>query len=155
MTDFVLTLGETSTFDVEESTWYYQEVAKLQTIRSYAKFLKQPLTLGMFVPCDEEGNPMLEPGSGPIYTHSEDYMNRYKSAKNRCLFEGFEIRVPKSNFYDLQIISKDQYFSFDRTKKGLWIYDVDTPMYRLTIESILEDLYNISLTPTAIKTIEP
>ena len=51
----------------------------------YSKFLKQPLELWMFVPCDDNGNVLKEPiinDSIKIWT--------YQQAKERCLFEGFE-----------------------------------------------------------------
>jgi hypothetical protein len=59
----------------------------------YANFLNQPLTLGMFVPCDEEGNAMNKPmhifSDHPSEEHSvmfQGAMNRYQQAKERVLF---------------------------------------------------------------------
>ena len=45
MTDFVL--------ELETNEHWAQDYTKCV---KYANFLKQPLTLGMFVPCDEDGN---------------------------------------------------------------------------------------------------
>lgn len=60
----------------------------------YAQFLKQPLNLGMFVPCTLEGDVLEEPCS--IGVGNDFYLQRaedeYKQAKDRVLFEGFEVR---------------------------------------------------------------
>lgn len=97
MTDFVL-----------EQTELYKE-DKLSVfdfalrVKKYAQFLKEPLKLEMFVPCDDNGS-VLE---HPIYTtnHSDecyckgceeetkrcsDLQDQYKKAKEKVLFEGFE-----------------------------------------------------------------
>jgi len=52
-------------------------------ILNYANFLKQPLELWMFVPCDD-GNVLEE----PIETIGgvEMYTKQYQQAKDRCLF---------------------------------------------------------------------
>lgn len=60
-------------------------------ILKYANFLKQPLTLGMFVPCDDEGNILEYPIDGmKIGKHSSSY-DVYNKAEKKVLFEGFEI----------------------------------------------------------------
>lgn len=55
----------------------------------YAQFLKTPLELGMFVPCDEKGNVLEEPLQG--YPGNEQYegceMDEYIKAKKRVVFE--------------------------------------------------------------------
>lgn len=53
----------------------------------YANFLKQPLELWMFVPCDEDGNVLKDCGLMPCYE-----LDQYRQAKERCLFEGFYIK---------------------------------------------------------------
>lgn len=60
---------------------------RLNGIYRYASFLSKPLTLGMFVPCDEDGNVLEE----PIETIGgvELYNEQYQQAKKRVLFEGF------------------------------------------------------------------
>jgi len=77
---------------------------------NYANFLKQPLELWMFVPCDESKNIIDEP------VHYETWLKLHKSegstigfdehlkhqqAKEKCLFEGFEI-IDKGNFYFIE-----------------------------------------------------
>ena len=63
-------------------------------------FIEQPLTLGMFVPCDEEGIILSEcTYLYDVYKNlsndeKRDYKLRcenYQQAKERVLFEGFEI----------------------------------------------------------------
>lgn len=65
-------------------------------------FLSQPLTLGMFVPCDEEGNVLGKPkmidskGETGMVSHRERLVwfecdeARYKAAINRLIFDEFE-----------------------------------------------------------------
>ena len=60
-------------------------------IVNYANFLKQPLKLEMFVPCDDNGN-VLEGiiGNGMIHNYSEK-VKQYEQAKDKVLFDGFDI----------------------------------------------------------------
>ena len=77
----------------------------------YANFLKQPLTIGMFVPCGEDGKVLREPKaedwSGKwhkedlrYYWEEDDQYEfdafaektkQYKQAQDRVIFEGFEV----------------------------------------------------------------
>lgn len=75
-------------------------------------FLNTPLSLGQFVPCDDEGNVMDEPKEwihevGKNYGHDEQ-MKRYQAAKDRVLFDGFE-QVTKTQ--DGIIIISNDYVS--------------------------------------------
>ena len=77
-------------------------------VYNYANFLNQPLTLGMFVPCDEEGNVLEMPTQSEknefggafstIEEQAELYckMEQYQAAKERVLFKGFKIALVKS-----------------------------------------------------------
>ena len=66
-------------------------------VRNYTKFLRQPLTLGMFVPCfDDECHIVSN-----VVTDSNYFgIHIYEKAKEKVLFEGFEtaggIAVAKS-----------------------------------------------------------
>lgn len=87
MTNFILS-------DKVKSALEYEESYKM--IRSYANFLKQPLKLEMFVPCDEDGDILHEPEDYEqrlpnMMTEYNDEIYRYKQAKEKVLFEGFEI----------------------------------------------------------------
>ena len=125
MVDFVLNQGETSTLDTDQGDWYFKEQSKLDKIRSYANFLKQPLELWMFVPCK------LVDGVWVVLEEKKPFQDNYfefQEAKKRCLFEGFEVR------------------------KGNWLLngniDIDEEFCQgLSIESLVK--YNLELTPTA------
>lgn len=85
MVDYVFEQKETSTIDTDQIDWYYMEVQKIDKMRNYANFLKQPLELWMFVPCNEEGGVLEEPDGYSSF----EYLQQYQKAKERCLFEGF------------------------------------------------------------------
>ena len=63
-------------------------------IFNYARLLKQPLTLGMFVPCDSEGNVLKFD-----YPHKKafddiaqiEFQKQYQQALDRVVFEGFYV----------------------------------------------------------------
>lgn len=59
---------------------------------AYANFLKQPLNLGMFVPCDLEGN-IIEQPCDIINTDGcrDCACKEYKKSQERVLFKGFEL----------------------------------------------------------------
>ena len=87
MTDFVLEqLNEQNS-----RTKPMREV--FNSLEKYAKFLKQPLKLEMFVPCNDNGNVLEEPKK-ENYTQEElensvmgcDYLD-YNKAKEKVLFE--------------------------------------------------------------------
>ena len=97
MTDFVLQIDKLRPCDLGQdfSSW---NLSKLITIKNYAKFIKQPLKLEMFVPCDDEGNILEEPQmierkvafDEVDYDYNEEEVIVYKKAKEKVLFEGFE-----------------------------------------------------------------
>ena len=72
---------------------------------TYAKFLKQPLKLEMFVPVNEDGNILQEPEEFKEWIKSDHYFNasesvthqcrRYKKAKEKVLFKGFDLSTAK------------------------------------------------------------
>ena len=76
-------------FDATKSFWLLVD---------YAKFLKQPLKLGMFVPCDEKGNVLAEvycPQNcycGEEQTKDcKEWKYEYNRADERVLFKGFSL----------------------------------------------------------------
>ena len=84
MVDFVLNQGETSSFDTDQGDWYFKEQSKLDKIRSYANFLKQPLELWMFVPCK------LVDGVWVVLEEKKPFQDNYfeyQQAKDICVFE--------------------------------------------------------------------
>jgi len=101
----------------------------LKLMFNYAQFLQKPLTLGMFVPCDEYGN---------IIEYKEPYEDgtniKYYEARSRVLFAGFEV----GNGYVVY---------------GLMSFSVPYfTKYETTIEDILQ-YGNPTLTETALKQI--
>lgn len=141
MTNFVFKVQEEYSF--EEST--------LKLIYNYGKFLKQPLTLGMFVPCDLDGNLLEEPQAYRTQicfdewdmVYDEKECKEYQEAKERVLFEGFEIKQFQTGtkyleLKDGDILCTNQFGNFKFRK------------YQIT-----EDLikYELVLTPTAKKQI--
>ena len=78
---------------------------ELRSIKKYAKFLKQPLKLEMFVPCDEDGNFFKEPEEFKKWIKSDHYFNAsesvthqcrmYKKALEKVLFKGFDLSTAK------------------------------------------------------------
>ena len=77
MTDYVLEAYEKIENDREFSDKVFQ----------YATFLKKPLQLGMFVPCDDDDNILHDPGLIPSYE-----LEQYCKAKEKVIFEGFDVR---------------------------------------------------------------
>ncbi|SDQ04062.1 hypothetical protein SAMN05421664_0029 [Chryseobacterium soldanellicola] len=81
----------------------YADLQTLRLMNNYANFLKQPLTLGMFVPVDPQGNVLKEPKNYPIWKtleHNDGKENNgvgfneykiYQKAEKNCLFEGFKL----------------------------------------------------------------
>jgi hypothetical protein len=120
MTDFVL----------EQNNF---KVFRNQQILNYANFLKQPLELWMFVPCLLTGgkNVVLEE---PTRYSNDEYdtieLQLYNEAKERCLFEGFELNS------GIIIMPNKQYLDKSRLKNK-------------AIEDIINQ--NFILTQTAIK----
>ena len=91
MTDFVL-----------EQNQYREQ--RFSQVVDYALFLKQPLELWMFVPCDADGSVLLHPydkiypASMSFNNEIEDYNLKFKQAKERCLFyENFKVKKHGEN----------------------------------------------------------
>jgi len=125
MTDFVISMRE----DKEKDN-----IRKFWACERYANFLKQPLTLGMFVPCDLDGN-VLEESKCDCYTEYDregcsENCSGYVNAKNRCLFEGkFDVRSEGNPFVRLN--------------------NIEFHLHGLTIERLVT--FDLQLTQTALK----
>ena len=77
MTDFVFSQNTQNT-----------SARRLSEIIGYATFLKRPLTLGMFVPCDDNGNVLEEPEIDDKRINNYNVIN-YSEAESKVIFEGF------------------------------------------------------------------
>ena len=119
MVDFCLEQRKTHTGDFED---YCDLICR------YAKFIKQPLALWMFVPCDLYGNVLEE--KKPF----QDKYYEYQEAIERCLFEGFEM--------DNSFVTHKSHNSF--------FYPISC-LHEQTIEGLVK--YNLELTTTAQKEI--
>lgn len=128
-------------FVLENAKQPYVEGTKYKDLVNYAKFLKQPLKLEMFVPCDEYGNFLEEPcdykywikdDENGAYEGQNEYMCiKYQQAKEKVLFEGFEFN--------------GKYVKYSED----WLYLDEEICEAETIEFLIT--YNINLTPNAIK----
>ena len=96
MTDFVL--EQTKNFNaVVYDDLETASINLIERIENYANFQKQPLKLEMFVPCDEDGNVLEEPTNyekrlSNMMTEYNDEVYTYNQAKEKVLFEGFELK---------------------------------------------------------------
>ena len=79
MTDFVL----------EQKDWFGDKYKML--IDGYANFLKQPLKLGYFIPCDLEGNVLKTHQHFPNREMAEAYNHKFKEAQERVLFKDINL----------------------------------------------------------------
>lgn len=86
-------------------------------ILKYANFLKQPLKLGMFVPCDKDGSVLEEPSHFELYklgiAPDESQIIEcgiYEKAKNKILFSN-----------DFECIKKSYYYLICLNKNALWV----------------------------------
>ena len=129
MTDFVLEIKVKSNKSSDFS--FMMDYSK---IFNYAEFLIQPLQLGMFVPCDENGN-VLDP-SDVFKSCEKGFL--YGKAKERVLFKGFEYIKTDHNFY---IFNKAELIRLDQSHFHGTV----------TIEYI--SAKNVELTESAIKQI--
>ena len=117
MTDFVL----------NDDVIFKEKRIFKDLVLNYATFLKQPLELWMFVPCDEDCNAIdakFYPASMSFAVEAESYFSKYQQAKERCLFDGYN-----GTIHQLQNLIK----------------------LKITVENMVK--YNLQLTPTAIKQI--
>ena len=145
MTDFVLRINEIEKeIDQFFDSW---RMKQLRIIENYAKFLKQPLKLEMFVPCDDDGNVLAEPKKPHTFAseNSDEYIKKWKSeieiynkAKENVLFEGFEEMKNAA------------------VRDCVWIKDTETKFhidtkYGTTVEHLIKS--NLKLTQAALNAI--
>ena len=104
--------------------WSYADNIKFHEVVKYVKFITQPLTKGMFIPCDEDGY-TLKPctclpmesdfsfdGLPTNYCRTCNGSSKYKQAKEQVLFDGWSQRDSEHlNFMN---------FEFDLTVWGLY-----------------------------------
>jgi hypothetical protein len=122
----------------------------LGILLNYATFLKQTLTFGMFIPCDDEGNILEEPKGFRDYINNKDSVNpaknndhilQFEKAKGKVLFEGFEYIESDGHHYALC------------EKNSLRINKLNMGIY--TIEDLIkkEEYNRLTFTPAALDAI--
>ena len=157
MTDFVLEQNENLVHDV---CYNYNKSLVAQCcdrIFNYANFLKKPLKLGYFIPCDENDVPLEEPenyieGYDSLYN---DEIIEWHEAKQRVLFERFKINLSKADTIENIVCISNNNFQITFFKVGnIFLDDLETN--KTTIISNIEDLIglNLKLTKTAKKEIK-
>lgn len=112
MTDFVENLRDEMTskgdLNFKETKNYFDKVF------NYSDFLKQPLTLGMFVPTDENGNVFNEPNSTnwQNFTESGKYRDiKFQEAKEKVLFKDANVK-PVEDYYIVKIGKREVWISW-------------------------------------------
>ena len=142
MTDFVFEIGN------KDETTHRENLAH---IYNYAIFLKQPLKLEMFVPCDENGNILEDVTGQGMIPYYVEKVHSFLTAKEKVLFYGFYIRNhPK--------VESFKYIGFEYYEEPIFILKSNNEIIRPENKSFhtIEDLLrkkDIELTKTAIKRI--
>ena len=151
MTDFVLRINEIEKeIDQFFDSW---RMKQLRIIENYAKFLKQPLKLEMFVPCDEDGNVLEEPKIEEEYVdeHTTQIFAQYQydldKAKENVLFEGFKIYDYKLNVFFY--LGRRKTLSYDKKRKDF----ITIGLLPETVEDLINVSSQIKLSQTALDSV--
>ena len=151
MTDFVLRINEIEKeIDQFFDSW---RMNQLRIIENYAKFLKQPLKIEMFVPCDDEGIVLEEPKIEEEYVdeHTTQIFAQYQydldKAKEKVLFEGFKIYDFKLNVFFY--LGRRKTLSYDKKRKDF----ITIGFLPETVEDLINVSSQIKLSQTALNTI--
>ena len=70
----------------------------------YAKLLQSKPTLGMFVPCDENGKVLEEPTEDESWWNFQDDEAKYIDACSKVIFDGWSVYVVSENFTSINDI---------------------------------------------------
>jgi len=146
MTEFVLQQEERLDMLLSEHLPTLKMASSYDKVINYAKFLCQPITLGMFIPVDENGNVLEEPrmiersigfDEKDVFW-DVDEVEIYRKAKEKVLFEGVKIK------------HRENYFILD-DKDGTWIRVIKNNT-SLKVEDLLK-MSSVELTPSGLKQI--
>lgn len=141
MTNFVNNVGNMENYPSHENA--------LSWIYNYATFLKKPLKLEMFVPCDDEGNILEEPKieEEDIDEHTTQIFAQYQydfdKSKENVLFEGFKIYDYKLNVFFY--LGRRKKLSYDKKRKDF----ITIGFLPETVEDLINISSQIKLTQTA------
>ena len=152
-----------TSFVLENAKQPYVEGTKYKDLVNYAKFLKQPLKLEMFVPCDNDEEilkPQYIAGKEVIYNELVeefimDKVKEYNEAKEKVLFEGFNLNQKDfSKLESIFCLTKECFqITFFTKEKGCFMDNLKTnKTYEIkTIEDLIQ--FKLELTESAIKQI--
>ena len=119
MTDFVLKQDNLVRKQKIDSIFFTMNVT------DYALFLKQPLTLSMFIPTDSEGNVLENPQNYDIWLMLHKSKGStigftgheiYKGAKEKVLFKGFSVCNRQSEL--ICLIYNNEHYLLTNLLKG-------------------------------------
>jgi len=153
MTDFVLREisflpNQTKNNVLKED--YSVVIKSNKFIYDYANFLKRPLTLGQFIPCDLDGNFLEEPihifSDHPDKEHSKMYQNskpviEYKEVLERVIFSEILLKDIGSSF--MVVYNGTNLFRFSKNRNKLENREPEN------IEDLVK--YNLTLTDSISK----
>jgi hypothetical protein len=134
-----------------------------ERIINYTKFLKQPLTLGMFVPYDEGGNVLEEPKNDDLnssFFQKQQYfndLNKYDEAKENVIFKGI-LKINKEPYKStkrhlIDLVSGEKFMRI-YTELTYWTGEIDREYFdgkNLKVEDLIK--YDLTLTPSALEAI--
>ena len=138
MTDFVLDQSQNAPLE----DYHQVNETFVNKVVSYAYFLKQPLTLGMFVPCYLRDGVWI-PYTKDTLLNTIELFNEFEKAKERVLFDfngGINLIRNKDDFF----IIEDKNGVFLRILKG---------KTQTTVGTLFKFSVDITLTPYALKQI--
>ncbi|MBP1165021.1 hypothetical protein JOE44_001905 [Chryseobacterium sp. PvR013] len=163
LSDFVLEQEKKLENILTERLPIIKTTSALSKIIDYAKFLKQPLKLGMFLPMDKHGV-VLEPlqfcctGSDcgcmgmPVNVSSQEEIDEYYQAEDKVLFNGFRSKPAINEVFNdsLKLTIYLEMFQFMNVhENGLGGGD----LIGSTIEALAHADLGIELTPSALEAI--
>lgn len=112
-----------SPFEDDEEVLGYDKQA-LELIYNYTYFLKQPLELRMFMPCDNEGKPFkgapLSPAPDAEWIRWENEREEFLKAKEKVLFAGFIKSIYGFNDRNFELESNNVQIGYWKDIPGYW-----------------------------------
>jgi hypothetical protein len=161
MTDFVLEQHGFSDTEVRLNTPFANERFR-ERVSNYANFLKQPLKLEMFVPCDEDGD-VLEKPIKENFTDETGFVNNaffietndYLKAEENILFKDFEFTDSQKYSVNNKIKLSVSPYGLNDEKLLLTKLNEQNKFHTWFQLFTIEDLIQceLELTPNAIKRI--
>jgi len=122
----------------------------LQCIFKYSEFLKTPLNLGMFIPCDEKFNILKQPNHYRRYL-SKDYLTENPKMSEKWIKECQEYQIAESKI----LFKNFDFFIEHDGKKCVMTEGFVLPfevLYTMKIEDIVDN--DIELTISGINVIK-